>query len=94
MAMGPAMNPIAKVIDKELASKIIDNTENERIREDDQKRSQRKFVFATTIIVLVFVVVLVLLLQASPDLLKEVLAFLGGLVAGALGGYGAARLRD
>jgi hypothetical protein len=58
-----------------------------------ERRDNKLFALTFTVLALSFCVVLVLLLKERPDLLEKILCAVGGIVAGAFGGYGIGRHR-
>ena len=59
------------------------------MRNDYKERHERK-IYTTVLIflALAFFIIIVVLLKENPDLLENVICTVGGLVAGAFGGYG------
>lgn len=54
----------------------------------EEKRHKKLFAFATVVISMVFIVMVIILLRDTPDIMEKVIYAVGGVVAGAFGGYG------
>lgn len=80
-------NPIVKKITPE-HDKFLDGSKLE-LQESYKERHERKiFQFLIFTVSLIFIGVLAWMLKDKEDLLEKILYTLGGLVAGAFGGYG------
>lgn len=91
MQMGRVMSPESGLVDKMTSEHITAYLEgqNEAMKNQFKENKENKFfALITLIVVLVFVVILVILLKETPDVMEKVIYTLGGLVTGALGGYG------
>lgn len=81
-------NPIVKKITPEHIDKFLDGSKLE-LQESYKERHERKiFQFLIFTVALIFIGVLAWMLKDKEDLLEKILYTLGGLVAGAFGGYG------
>ena len=86
--VAPAVNPALEKITSAHFSKMLDNAENERIRESDADKSRRRYQFAYFLIGLSAVIgsVVFFTLTDNRDLIAPIvtgaLGFLGGLAAG------------
>lgn len=91
MQMGKVMSPESGLIDKMTSEHITTYLEGQKEAMKNQFKENKEnkfFALITLIVVLVFVVILVILLKETPDVMEKVIYTLGGLVTGALGGYG------
>lgn len=69
--------------------------QREASNNDYKERHEIRLIGVILVIVaMVFVVTIIVILKNNPDVMKEVLAAIIGLVTGALGGYGYARQKD
>ena len=86
--IAPAVNPALEKITSAHFSKMLDNAENERIRESEADKSRRKYQFAYFLIGLISIIGLSVFftLTDNRDLIAPIitgaLGFLGGLAAG------------
>ncbi len=88
---GIASSPEATVMKKltpEHISKYLDGAELEMKNSYQEKFHKKVFVFLTMIVAMIFFIVIVLLLKDNPEIMEKVLYTLGGVIAGAFGGYG------
>lgn len=86
--IAPAINPIFEKVTSAHISTIIENAENERVRENEADKSRRLYQFAYFLIGLLAIIGLVVFftLTDNRDLIAAIitgaLGFLGGLAAG------------
>ena len=88
---GIGSSPEATVMKKltpEHISKYLEGAEEEMKNSYKEKFHKKIFIFFTMLLAMVFVIVIVVLLKDSPEIMEKVLYTLGGVVAGAFGGYG------
>ena len=83
---GPVFNPIFQRITPDHLSQIIDNTENENIRDHEAEGSRRKYQFAYSILIGLVIVGLIVFFTVSDN--RDMIAPLVAAVAGFLGGFG------
>lgn len=81
-------NPIVKKITSEHIDKFLDGSKLELEESYKEKHERKIFQFMIFTVALVFIGVLAWMLKDKEDLLEKILYTLGGLVAGAFGGYG------
>lgn len=81
-------NPILKKITSEHIDKFLDGSKLELQEAYKEKHERKVFIFCSLIVALIFIFALTWLLKDSEELLEKILYALGGLVAGAFGGYG------
>lgn len=53
-----------------------------------EKFQKKVFTFLTMLIAMIFFIVIIVLLKDKPDIMEKVLYAVGGVIAGAFGGYG------
>ena len=86
--VAPVVNPIYEKFTSDHISTIIDNAENERIRESDADKSRRRYQFAYVIVGALMIggAVVFFTLNDNEELMipiiTEVAGFLGGFAAG------------
>ena len=85
----PVLNPIFQRITSEHVSRIIDNIENDRVREDNADKSRMRYQFGYFIIGLGVIVGLIVFFTVSNN--RDMIIPIISLVAGFLGGYTAGR---
>ena len=88
---GPVLNPIFQRITSDHVSSIIDNRENESIREHEADKSRRKYQFWYFLIAICVVVGLILLFITTDN--RDMITPLLAAIAGFLGGLGFQRFR-
>lgn len=81
-------NPIIKKITSEHIDKFLEGSKLELQEAYKEKHERKLFIFGSFIVALIFIFALAWLLKDKEDLLEKILYTLGGLVAGAFGGYG------
>ena len=85
---------IAKKISSEHITQLLDQDKQAMEYEYKDSQSRRKYQIISISVVCVVVIALVLILKDSPDTLEKVLIGLGGVIAGAAGGYGIGKTKD
>lgn len=91
MQMGKVLSPEMEIVKKLTPEHVTEYLKTQReamVNHFKESKENKFFALFTLIIVLIFVVVLVVLLKDKPDVMEKVLYALGGLITGALGGYG------
>lgn len=81
-------NMIAKKIDGEHITKFLEDSRSNMEHSYEEKKHRKILVFLVLLLTMAFVVIVILLLKDKPDTMEKVIYSLGGLAAGALGGYG------
>lgn len=85
---------IAKKINSDHITQLLNQDQQAMEYEFKDSQSRRKYQLISTGIVCVIVLALVVILKDSPDTLEKVLIGLGGVIAGAAGGYGVGITKD
>lgn len=91
LRMGAAASPqveIMKKVTAEHITQMLSSQEAESQRQYAEKRAKKWFYLAWLMIVCLFIVIVIWLLREHTDTLEKVLYAAGGLIAGAVGGYG------
>lgn len=91
MQMGGVISPQMELMKKMTPDHVTSFLEGQREATRFQFKENREnkiFMVLMLAIVLVFVIVIIHLLKDKPDIMEKVLYAAGGLVAGAVGGYG------
>ena len=52
------------------------------------KSHKKVFTFLTIVVAMIFFVIIILLLEDKPEIMEKIIYTLGGVIAGAFGGYG------
>lgn len=73
---------------EEHISKYLDGAELEMKNSYAEKFQKKVFTFLTMLIAMIFFIVIIVLLKDKPDIMEKVLYAVGGVIAGAFGGYG------
>lgn len=79
---------VMKKITEEHISKYLQGAELEMKNSYTEKFQRKIFVFLTMLLAMIFFVVIIVLLKETPNILEKVLYTVGGVIAGAFGGYG------
>jgi hypothetical protein len=79
---------VMKKITEEHISKYLDGAELEMKNSYAEKFQKKVFTFLTMLIAMIFFIVIIVLLKDKPDIMEKVLYAVGGVIAGAFGGYG------
>lgn len=79
---------VMKKITEEHISKYLDGAELDMKNSYAEKFHNKVFIFLTMIIAMVFFIVIIILLKDKPDVMEKILYAVGGVIAGAFGGYG------
>lgn len=105
MGAGPMANPLHNKMTPEHITQVLDLAAKHDERDYDlHKRAQeqstsngtsvRRYAFASFIVVAVLVAIVLFLFRDQPNVLVPVLAGVGGLVSGAVGGFGYGRSKS
>lgn len=86
-------NAISKKITEEHITQYLDGAREEMQNSYAEKKHNKIFAFLVLLMTMVFFVVIILILKDKPEIMEKVLYTLGGLVAGAFGGYGFGKRR-
>lgn len=87
--LGPAPHPLAKVVNEEHLSKIIDSTERNAERGYKFACSNRRFAMAVFVITLAAAAILIYGFRDKPQVFAPILSALAGFAAGFAAGGGA-----
>ena len=92
-----SVSPEAKMMEM-VTEKHIDkflDTSQEAMEKEYQEKAHRK-IYNVILVVLgmVFLLAVILLLRDNPSVMEKVIYTVGGLIAGAIGGYGYGKSRD
>lgn len=79
---------VMKKITEEHISKYLDGAELEMKNSYAEKFQKKVFTFLTMLIAMIFFIVIIVLLKDKPDIMEKELYAVGGVIAGAFGGYG------
>lgn len=79
---------VMKKITEEHISKYLDGAELEMKNSYAEKFQKKVFTFLTMLIAMIFFIVIIVLLKDKSDIMEKVLYAVGGVIAGAFGGYG------
>ncbi len=86
---GRMPNPIASKLTPEHIDKIIDQDENEAVRQHKQVNTQRVFTLGYTLLsILAFFILYIVIGKDDPALFKEIITYFATFCAGFLGGWG------
>lgn len=94
MQMGGVMSPQIELMKKMTSEHVTEFLEGQREANNNQfqeSRDNKIFIIILVLIILVFIIVIILLLRDKPNILEKILYASGGLLAGAVGGYGAGK---
>ena len=83
---------LKKITPEHITKYLSDNGENMRLGYQERKQN-KVFIFAIVVVALVFFTFLIILLKDQPALLENEIYAVGGLIAGAFGGYGVGKHR-
>ena len=82
---------VMKKLTPEHISQFLDGASQEMKNSYKEKFHKKIFTFLTMIVAMIFFVVIIILLKDAPDVMEKVLYAVGGVCAGAFGGYGLAK---
>ena len=87
-------NEVAKKITEEHITQYLEGTKLEMENSYEEKKHKKILVFLTIFLTMAFIVVIILLLKDIPDIMEKIIYTIGGLVAGAIGGYGFGKFKN
>lgn len=79
---------VMKKITSEHITKYLEGAEQDMKNSYAEKLQKKIFVFLTMLVAMIFFIAVIVLLKDIPDVMEKVLYAVGGVVAGAFGGYG------
>ena len=81
-------NTISKKITEEHISQYLEGAREDMKNSYAEKKQRKIFLFLSMLISMIFFVIVIVILKDKPDIMEKIIYTLGGLVAGAFGGYG------
>lgn len=81
-------NTISKKITEAHISQYLEDSKIAMERHFEEKKHNKIFLGIITAMVMIFLIVLIVLLKDIPDVMEKIIYAAGGVVVGALGGYG------
>lgn len=82
---------VMKKLTPEHISQFLDGASQEMQKSYAERFHKKKFTFLTMIVAMAFFVVVIILLRDDTDVMEKVIYAVGGVCAGAFGGYGLAK---
>lgn len=82
---------VMKKLTPEHISQFLNGASQEMENSYKERFHRKVFTFFTTIIAMIFFVVIIVLLKDDTDVMEKVIYAIGGVCAGAFGGYGLAK---
>ena len=79
---------VMKKITEEHITKYLEGAEIEMKNSYTEKFHKKVFTFLTIVVAMIFFVIIILLLEDKPEIMEKIIYTLGGVIAGAFGGYG------
>lgn len=79
---------VMKKITEEHITEYLEGAREEMRNSYEERKSNRWFLLAVVIASMIFFVVIILILKDNPNIMEKVIYTLGGVIAGAFGGYG------
>lgn len=79
---------VMKKLTPEHISKYLDGAELEMKNSYTEKFHKKVFSILSMTIIMIFLIVIIILLKDNPDIMEKVIYAVGGVIAGAFGGYG------
>ena len=79
---------VMKKITTEHISQYLNGAEQEMKNSYAEKFHKKVFTFLSMIVAMIFFVIIIILLKEIPDVMEKVIYAVGGVIAGAFGGYG------
>lgn len=95
--MGSIGNPssvISKKLTEEHISEYLAGSREEMQKSYQEKRDRKIFSFLIALLGVAFILVLIVLLKDKPEILEKIVYTVGGIIAGAFGGYGYGKTRE
>lgn len=81
-------NTVSKKITENHISEFLDGSKQQMMEQYKEEHENKIFKGIVLTLVLVFIIAIIVLLRNTPEVMEKVLYTLGGLLSGALGGYG------
>ena len=81
-------NNISKKITEEHITQYLDGAREEMNNNYIEKKHSKIFLFLTMLISMGFFIAVIAMLKDKPDVMEKIIYTVGGIVAGAFGGYG------
>ncbi len=81
-------NAVSKKITEEHITEFLEGSKQQMIEQYKEEHENKIFKGFVLVLILVFITVVIVLLKNTPDVMEKVLYTLGGVLGGALGGYG------
>lgn len=81
-------NVVMKKITEEHISKYLDGAEIEMKSSYKEKLHRKIFNLLSMFFAMIFLIVIIVLLKETPEIMEKVIFAVGGVIAGAFGGYG------
>ena len=85
---------VMKKITSDHITQYLDGAKQEMKNMYNEKFQKKIFIFSTMFLSMVFFIIVVVLLKDNPDVMEKVLYTVGGVIAGAFGGYGIGKNKD
>ncbi len=82
---------VMKKLTPEHISQFLDGASQEMQKSYAERFHKKVFTFLTMIVAMIFFVVIIMLLRDDTDVMEKVIYAVGGVCAGAFGGYGLAK---
>lgn len=89
--MGGSFSPesaISKKITEEHITQYLDGAREDMRNSYSEKKQGKIFLFLSLLLSMVFFIAVIVILKDQPDIMEKIIYTLGGLIAGAFGGYG------
>ena len=87
-------NDVSKKITEEHIKQYLEGSKSEMEHSYAEKKQQKIFILLTMFLTMVFLVVVIVLLKDIPNIMEKIIYTIGGIVAGAFGGYGIGKHRN
>lgn len=91
--MSPETEVMRKVTSEHI-SKFLDSQDTAMNKQFQEVKESKIYTFGIFLFTLIFIVILIILLKDNPEVMEKVLFTLGGLVTGAIGGYGYGKTKN
>lgn len=87
-------NEVSKKITEEHITQYLEGSRADMEHSYDEKKQRKIFYFLIMTFAMIFFIVVIVLLKDVPEVMEKIIYTVGGLVAGAFGGYGVGRNRN
>lgn len=87
-------NEVLKKITEEHITQYLEGSRADMEHSYEEKKQRKIFHFLIMIFAMIFFIVVIVLLKSVPEVMEKIIYTVGGLVAGAFGGYGVGRNRN